>query len=79
MVQSIEKEINSVIEASIKNFEGNELLVQYEDASKKFEDLVKKGLVKKRGYNLLSITESHLHRSRFNSPNDSSHHFITNL
>lgn len=69
MDAQIEEVIIEVINESRKNFEGSELVLKYDEALKKFDDLVKKGLVKKRGNNLISISdEAYAKPPVFNSP-----------
>jgi len=43
---------------------------EIETAFKEFEVLVEKGLTKRRGYNLMSITDVHLHRLTFNTADE---------
>ncbi len=59
-MESLEEKIkNSVIEYE-KEFANSESLKIYTEISEKFEDLVEKGLAKKRGNNLLSVTDMHI-------------------
>lgn len=73
MENSIISEINIAIQISSENFEENELIKLFENANKEYELLVEKGLTKKRGYNLLSITDIHLHRLDFNFGDENAH------
>lgn len=63
----IEKKVIETIDNQSKKFEDNSVIQQYSEASKEFEDLVKKGYAKHRGNNLLSAENFHLERYRFNS------------
>ena len=54
--QKLEKQIAQLeISKSISNNDAKDKLEDYIAASKIFEDMVNKGLAKKRGFNLLSI------------------------
>lgn len=67
MNNTIEKDLKKTLNKAKKAFEKDELLSKYEEAAKKFDELVEKGIVKRRGNNLISITERHLYTSVFNS------------
>jgi hypothetical protein len=54
------EKIQSVIEQEAEKFENSESLSGFEKASSDFDDLVKKGIAKKRGNNLMSIEGKHL-------------------
>ncbi|WP_269226811.1 hypothetical protein [Flavobacterium eburneipallidum] len=69
MKTTIEQELTMAIENSSKKFKDEVLLNQFEKASEEFEKLVSLGIVKKRGNNLISITDTHLHKSNLNKPN----------
>ncbi|TVR77813.1 MAG: hypothetical protein EA412_10060 [Chitinophagaceae bacterium] len=80
MKTKIDKQVEAAIKKSEIKFKGSELIDKYEDALKKFEELVDKGVAKKRGNNLISITDLHLHKSLFNSSlSDETDLITTNL
>ncbi len=66
MKNIIENKLLEAINIGMTQFEGNSQIEAFEEASREFENLVKKGLVEKRGYNLMTITETHLHTTAFN-------------
>lgn len=51
-------------------FKDDNTLAAFERASLEFENLVKRGLVKRRGYNLMTIDKKHLYFSNFNTNED---------
>jgi hypothetical protein len=55
------------LEKESKKFQGDATLVAFEQASIEFEELVKKGIAKRRGYNLMTIEGKHLQRYCVNS------------
>ena len=68
MKNSIIQQLQNLPEPASSKFEKNETINRFEQASKKFEELVAKGLLKERGNNLLSIDKAHLiNRISFNS------------
>lgn len=80
MESTIEKKVQEAVDISRTEFEGNSMLGKYEDALKKFKELVENGVIKRRGNNLISITDLHLHRSLFNSSENENFNFpSTNL
>lgn len=62
MENTISKKLIQTISENETTFLDDKLLSKYENAIKEFDDLVKKGFAKKRENNLLSFTETHLHR-----------------
>jgi len=66
MKTTIEQELTMAIENSSKKFKDEVLLNQFEKASEEFEKLVSLGIAKRRGNNLISITDTHLHKSNLN-------------
>lgn len=66
MNTTIEQELILVIENSNIKLKDEALLNQFEKASEEFEKLVSLGIAKRRGNNLISITDTHLHKSNLN-------------
>ncbi|MDI9319912.1 MAG: hypothetical protein QM530_05480 [Phycisphaerales bacterium] len=62
MENIISEKLIQVISENEKKFSNDTLMSSYESAIKEFDELIEKGFAKKRESNLLSITESHLHR-----------------
>ncbi|NOX47440.1 MAG: hypothetical protein GXO89_10745 [Chlorobi bacterium] len=58
--------IEDVLTKKKEDFD-NETLLKFEKASREFDILVKKGLAKKRGYNLLSITDKNISQTLYSS------------
>ena len=69
-MENIVENLQQTIKKIEHSFENNSKLKEFEKASIQFEELVKKGLVQRRGYNLMSITDMHLHRLEFNITNN---------
>jgi hypothetical protein len=66
MDTNILTQLEESIEISSNLFKDDTILKEFELASIQFEELVKKGLVKKRGYSLVSITDIHLFNTYVN-------------
>jgi flagellar capping protein FliD len=62
----VEKEVKKVIKDYKPNDESIDELNSFLKASKKFEELVKSGIVTKRGNRQLSIDEAHLKQFSIN-------------
>ncbi len=69
METNISQQLEDIIELSSNNFLDDEITHEFELASIKFNELVENGFAHKRGYNLLSITDTHLHNIRVNFQN----------
>ncbi len=70
-MESLEEKIKNSVEEYEKEFANSESLKIYTEISEKFEDLVEEGLTKKRGNNLLSVTDMHImDRVVFNAKSD---------
>jgi len=66
-MESIEIKIQENLVELEKKFEGSKHIKEYNEISKVFNALVQSGVTKKRGYNLLSVTDIHImDRIRFN-------------
>ena len=59
--------LKKVLEKERKTLKDDKKLEAFEQASRDFENLVKSGLAKKRGYNLMTMDKKHLNTSPFNS------------
>lgn len=55
----IEKIEQSILKKE-QTFEGSIQLKEFEESNQEFEELIEKGLIKKRGNNLLSSAEAHM-------------------
>jgi len=67
MEATIINELLDIIEKETTKLKDDTAVKGYEKASAEFEDLVRKGFVQKRGYNLLTIGDAHLHKVFFNT------------
>ena len=67
MATNIEKQVEKTIQEQASKFSKSKTIKDYEKAAERFEEMVKKGLTKKRGFTLMTIDNSHLHRMRINS------------
>ena len=65
-MKTIETTLLNVIETESKKYENSERVNSLKDSSKEFEILIQKGLITKRGYNLLSVEDVLLKRISFN-------------
>jgi hypothetical protein len=57
-METIENQLTDVLVTQSLKFKDNVTVKSFEKALKNFDTMVEKGLVAKRGYNLLSIEES---------------------
>jgi hypothetical protein len=55
----IEKELIEVLQSETERLQNAPRIKDYEKAIRQWEDLVKRGLAKERGYNLLTIDSPH--------------------
>lgn len=67
MAIAIDRKIKKTLVTEAKKHEGDASLNAFVKASAEFDELIKKGLVKRRGNNLLSITDKHLQQYAINS------------
>lgn len=67
-MKTIEEKLAKTLKDNEK-FVDKKQIKKFEEASKKFEELVNNGFITKRGNNLLSITDAHLHQETFNNSN----------
>jgi hypothetical protein len=57
MKKNIDDKIKELVVSFEKDNKNDEKITAFENASKKFNELISKGLTKKRGYNLLSVVD----------------------
>ena len=62
MENIISERLIQVISENKTTFLDDALMTSYETAIKEFDELVEKGFAKRRKNNLMSFTDSHLHR-----------------
>lgn len=62
MENIISKKLIQVILENETTFKDDVLMTSFETAIKEFDELVEKGFAKRRENNLMSFTDSHLHR-----------------
>ena len=67
MESNIEIRLKESLSLAEKKFKEDNVIEQYEKAMKEFKELVKKGLARERGHNLLSISDKKaLSKTAFN-------------
>ena len=66
-METLEKKLIDTIQIESIKLSDDNILRSFEKASTQFEDLVNKGLAKKRGNNLLSKGDIHLNKVSFNT------------
>lgn len=59
-MEALEQKLIIELEKLTKEFSSDEKVVEFEKTSLEFDELVKAGIIKKRGYNLLSLSEAHV-------------------
>ena len=64
-MKTIEEKLKKVLKKTESSINKKQLK-EFEEASKKFDELVKNGIITKRGNNQLSITDTHLYHEVFN-------------
>ena len=62
-METLEKKVIEELKCLDKKFKQDNLAIEFEKTKKKFDKLVDKGFVKKRGNNLLSPTDAHIKNS----------------
>jgi hypothetical protein len=67
-METIENKLIESIKNETERFENDPKVKEFEKAYSEFKTLVIEGIVKERGYNLLSIETSHLNGVNFNAP-----------
>jgi len=58
MNSKIENVLKKSLSLAEKKFKGDNTAEQFEKSNKDFKDLVSKGFVRERGYNLLSLSDN---------------------
>lgn len=77
---SIEKKLEQTLKNVSKEFETEKKVEEFEKALENFKDLVNRGIARKRGNNLISITESHRNIELINSKDKINKElFVSNL
>ena len=67
-MESVENQFIEQVESLKKKFAKDDKVNEFEKASDRFDELVEKGVARKRGYNLLSPTDEHIKiKVRFNA------------
>jgi len=66
-MEKISEQIIKIISDTEKNFEGEINYEELRKASESYNEMVKMGVIKKRGYNLLSIDQTNIKQPTFNS------------
>lgn len=59
-METLKEMLTLEIEKLKQEFSSDEKVVEFEKTSLEFEELVKAGIIKKRGNNLLSLSEAHV-------------------
>jgi len=77
-MRTLEQEIKENIKHLEKLFGESATLKEYEKTSQNFDNLVKDGFIKKRGYNLLSVSDKHLKGQVPFNTNDDLKHLLFN-
>ncbi|KJR43826.1 hypothetical protein MCHI_000284 [Candidatus Magnetoovum chiemensis] len=68
MNNNITESVKTLIESDdMKETLHSQTIKEFEEALERFETLLKKGLTKKRGHTLLTITDAHLYCKPFNN------------
>lgn len=65
-MKNIEDKLKEVCAIYKKTSNNSNIILEYEDSIRKFDELVSKGLVKHRGYNLKTIDNIDYHTVAFN-------------
>ncbi|OQB12791.1 MAG: hypothetical protein BWY15_02085 [Firmicutes bacterium ADurb.Bin193] len=63
---TIEKKLIDTIKSESQKFKDDPKIKAFEAASHEFKHLVEQGIIKERGYNLLTVENAHLNRLQFN-------------
>ena len=66
-MEKISEQIIKIISVTEKDFEGEINYEELRKASESYNEMVKMGVIKKRGYNLLSIDQTNIKQPTFNS------------
>ena len=66
-METIENQLTDVLKTQSLKFKDNVTVKSFEKALKNFDTMVEKGLVVKRGYNLLSMEESFYDKTNYSN------------
>ncbi len=66
-MEKIDKQISKIIDDTEKDFKGETNYEELREASESYNEMVRMGIIKKRGYNLLSIDQTNIKQPTFNS------------
>ena len=66
-MEKISEQIIKIIGDTEKDLEGKSNYEELRKASESYNEMVKMGLIKKRGYNLISIDQTNIKQPTFNS------------
>jgi hypothetical protein len=59
-METLEKKVVEKLKSLKKQYQQDDQAIEFEKTNKKFDELVKKGYIKKRGNNLLSPADAHI-------------------
>lgn len=66
-MEKIDKQIIKIIDDTEKDFKGETNYEELREASEIYNEMIKLGIIKKRGYNLFSIDQTDIKQLTFNS------------
>lgn len=66
-MKKIIEQITKIISNTEDDFKGDSNYEELKDASEKYNEMVRLGIIKKKGYNLLSIDQTNIKQPSFNS------------
>ncbi|MBM4055488.1 MAG: hypothetical protein FJ264_12670 [Planctomycetes bacterium] len=66
-MEKIDKQIIKIIDDTEKDFKGETNYEDLREASEIYKEMIKLGIIKKRGYSLLSIDQTNIKQPTFNS------------
>jgi len=66
-MDKLEQELIVTLENEAKKLMNDPVFIEFDKANKEFNDLVDKGLAKKRGNNQMPVDQIHLRRNFFNT------------
>lgn len=66
-MEKITEQVIRIIGNTEKGFEGENNYEELKEASERYNEMIKLGIFKKKGYNLLSIDQTNIKQPAFNS------------
>ncbi len=66
-MENISEKLSKILDDTENEFVGDNNYKELKDAVDKYNDMLRQGIVKKRGYNLLSIDQANIKHPLFNS------------